>query len=151
MSAPTVRSTTLSEEALRHPRSLRAFRIATVLAAIYLGISVLTMGAVVLLRDDASIVNAAVWIRGSIVVVSALVTFAIMRRTARGSRRAYLRLRIISAAMVVAITVIILLPGTFPLWMKIEQGGCGLLLLGIVVIVNGRHLRSLFRGHAEGA
>jgi hypothetical protein len=46
--------------------------------------------------------------------------------------------------MVAAIAVIIALPGTFPLWMKIEQGVCGLILLGVVVIVNGRHLRSLF-------
>ena len=46
--------------------------------------------------------------------------------------------------MVVAIAVIIVLPGTFPLWMKIEQGACGLLLAGVVVIVNGGHMRSLF-------
>ena len=46
--------------------------------------------------------------------------------------------------MVVAIAVIIALPGTFPLWMKIEQGVCGLILIGVAVIVNGRHMRSLF-------
>ena len=46
--------------------------------------------------------------------------------------------------MVAAIAVIITLPGTFPLWMKIEQGVCGLILLGVVLIVNGRRLRSLF-------
>ena len=40
--------------------------------------------------------------------------------------------------------MIIALPGTFPLWMKIEQGVCGFLLIGVVAIVNGRHLRSLF-------
>ena len=42
--------------------------------------------------------------------------------------------------------VIIALPGTFPLWMKVEQGVCGFLLLGVIGIVNGRHLRSLFAG-----
>jgi hypothetical protein len=46
--------------------------------------------------------------------------------------------------MLVAIAVIIALPGTFPLWMKIEQGVCGLLLLGVVLVVNGKHLRSAF-------
>ncbi len=40
--------------------------------------------------------------------------------------------------------VIIALPGTFPLWMKIEQGVCGLLLIGVAVLVNGKHLRSSF-------
>jgi len=48
--------------------------------------------------------------------------------------------------MLVAIVVIIALPGTFPLWMKFEQGVCGLLLLGVALIVNGKHLRSVFTG-----
>jgi hypothetical protein len=46
--------------------------------------------------------------------------------------------------MVVAIAVIIAIPGTFPLWMKIEQGVCGLVLVGVVVQVNSRRVRSLF-------
>ena len=46
--------------------------------------------------------------------------------------------------MVAAIAVIIAVPGTFPLRMKIEQGVCGLILVGVVVLVNGKHLRSLF-------
>jgi archaellum biogenesis protein FlaJ (TadC family) len=78
------------------------------------------------------------------VVASALLTFSFTVRAARGSRRAFLRLRLISAIMVVAIVVIIALPGTFPVWMKIEQGGCGLLLLGVVGLVNGGHLRARF-------
>jgi hypothetical protein len=114
------------------------------LAGGYLGISVLTLVAIAVLRDDAAAVNAAVWIRGTIVVASASLTFAFAVRAARGSRRAYLRLRIVSAVMLVAIAVIIVLPGTFPLWMKIEQGACGLLLTGVVVVVNGRRIRSLF-------
>jgi hypothetical protein len=63
-------------------------------------------------------------------------------RTARGSRRAYLRLRIASAIMLAAIVVIIAIPGSFPLWMKIEQGACGLIPLGVVAIVYGRQLRA---------
>jgi hypothetical protein len=46
--------------------------------------------------------------------------------------------------MTVAIAVIVALPGLIPLWMKVEQSVCGLLLLGVVVTVNGRHVRSLF-------
>ena len=56
----------------------------------------------------------------------------------------YLRLRIISIVMPAAMVVIIALPGTFPLWMKIEQGVCGLLLIGVAFLVNGKHLRSSF-------
>jgi len=119
-------------------------RTVRVLAGCYLGLSVLTLAAIVLLRDHASVVTPAVWVRGTIVVASALLTTAFAARAARGSGRAYLRLRIVTAVMVVAVAVIVALPGTFPLWLKIEQGVCGLLLIGMVVVINGRHVRSLF-------
>jgi hypothetical protein len=139
-----VNTRNVAEEHLNHPRTLTAFRNAKLLVSCYLGISVLSLLAIILLRNDAKEVNSAVWTRGAIVVVSALLTFAFTARAARGSRRAYLRLRVVSAVMVVAIAVIIAVPGTFPLWMKIEQGVCGLILVGVAVIVNGKHLRSLF-------
>ena len=121
-----------------------ALRSTKLLVGAYLGISLLTLVAIVLLRNHPAVVDDAVWVRGIIVVASALLTFAFATRAARGSRRAYLRLRIVSAVMVVAIAVIIALPGMFPMWMKVEQGICGLLLLGVVALVNGRHLRSVF-------
>jgi hypothetical protein len=97
-----------------------------------------------LLRNNTAIVTPAVWVRGTIVVASALLTTSFAAQMARGSSAGYLRLRLVSAIMLVAIVVIIALPGTFPLWMKIEQGVCGLLLLGVVVVVNSKHLRSVF-------
>lgn len=132
-----------------HPRTLSAFRRLKLLVGGYVGISMLSLVATALMRNDTTAVNSAVWTRGTIVVVSALLTFAFTLRAARGSRRAYLRLRIISAVMVAAITVIVVLPGTFPLWMKIEQGVCGVFLIGIAAIVNSQHLRSLFAAPAE--
>jgi hypothetical protein len=129
---------------LQEVNNSKAFSLLKALLAGYLTVSGLTLAAIVLLRHDASIVNPAVWIRGTIVAASSLLTLALAVRTARGSRRAYLRLRIITAVMPVAILVIIALPGTFPLWMKVEQAVCGLLLLGVVAIVNGRQLRALF-------
>jgi len=128
----------------QHPRNLTAFRSMRLLVGGYLSLSALTLVAIVLLRNDASMVNAAVWIRGTVVVVSAAAMFAFTVRAVGGSRAAYRRVRIISAVMVVAIAVIIALPGTFPLWMKIEQGACGLILVGVIVVVNGKPLRSLF-------
>ncbi|MEI8406918.1 MULTISPECIES: hypothetical protein [unclassified Kribbella] len=131
---------------VRQPRSAAALRSVKVLVGAYLGISVLTLAGIIALRHNAAAVNDAVWTRGSIVVASALLTFAFARRAAGGSRKAFLRLRIISAIMLVAIVVIVALPGTFPLWMKFEQGICGLLLLGVALLVNGKHLRSVFTG-----
>ena len=66
------------------------------------------------------------------------------RRAACGASRMYLRLRLVSAIMVVAIVAIIAVPGAFPVWMKIEQGACGILLIGVVAIVNSKPVRSLF-------
>jgi hypothetical protein len=43
------------------------------------------------------------------------------------------------------------LPGTFPLWMKVEQGVCGFLLPGVIGIVNGRRLRSLREAERSSA
>jgi len=73
-----------------------------------------------------------------------VLTLAFAAGAARGSRGAYRRLRVITAVMPVAIVVIIALPGTFPLWMKVEQAVCGVLLLGVVAVVNGRVMRASF-------
>lgn len=132
------------EAHLNHPQSQRALRSVRVLVSGYLGISALTLVAIILLRDNSAVVTPAVWIRGTIVVGSALLTTLFVAQMARSSRSGYLRLRIVSAVMLVAIVTIIALPDPFPLWLKIEQGVCGLLLLGVVVIVNGKRLRSAF-------
>jgi hypothetical protein len=112
-----------------------ALRTAQLLVRGYLAVSVLTLVAIILLRRHASIVTPAVWIRGTIVTASALLATVFAARAARGSRGAYRRLRIICAVMVVAIVVIIALPGTFPIWMKIEQGVCGALLIGVSLVL----------------
>ena len=131
-------------ELLDHPETRTALRRLKLLVRGYLTVSVVTLVAIVLLRNHSGVVNSAVWIRGTIVVASALVTTALTARAARGSRGAYRRLRIISAVMVVAIVAIIAAPGPFPLWMKADQAVCGLALIGVAVIANGPRLRSLF-------
>ncbi|MER7002126.1 hypothetical protein ABT297_03640 [Dactylosporangium sp. NPDC000555] len=103
-----------------------------------LGLSPVTLAVIVALRHHPDVVNAAVWIRGSIVVASAALTNVF---AARGDVR---RLRIVAIVMVVAIVVIVALPGPFPLWLKLEQVACGLLLLGMIVTLP----RKLRRGEA---
>lgn len=134
----------ITEEHLNHPQAQTAFRSVKLLVGCYLGLSILTLAAIILLRNNTAIVIPAVWIRGTIVAASALLTTFFAAQMARGSQRGYFRLRLVSAIMFVAIVVIIALPGLFPLWMKIEQGVCGLLLFGVVVVVNDKHLRSMF-------
>jgi hypothetical protein len=128
----------------QHPDTRRAFCTVRLLVLAYLGLSVVTLAAAIALRDHHTLVNPAVLVRGTIVVASAALTLLLTVRAANGSRSAFRRLRILSAVMLVAIATIIALPGTFPVWMKVEQGVCGLALLGVAAVVNGRHLRSLF-------
>jgi hypothetical protein len=124
---------------------MSTFRGLKMLTASYLALSVLTFVAIVMLRHHPSIVNDAVWVRATIVVASAALTFTFAVRAADGSRGAYTRLRIFSAVMVVAIAVIVALPGMFPVWLKVEQGVCGLLLVGVVILANRRPVRTLFQ------
>ncbi|MFF3005210.1 hypothetical protein ACFVTF_20635 [Kitasatospora sp. NPDC057940] len=129
---------------VNHPDTVRAFRTIRRLVSAYLGLSVVTLAAAYALRDHPDLVNQAVWIRGTLVVASAVATYLFTTRAARGSHAAYRRLRIISAVMIAAIVVIICVPGTFPFWMKAEQALCGLVLAGVAAVINGRHLRTLF-------
>lgn len=131
--------------AVTTPRARAAFRWMKVLAGGYLGLSVLTLVVAFVLRDNADEVNPTVWVRGTIVVASAVLTLRFLVSAARGARRSYLRLRIISLVMPVAIAVIIALPGLIPPWMKIEQAMCGVLLLGVALIANRDQVRVLFR------
>ncbi|MFJ9844027.1 hypothetical protein ACIRYZ_26915 [Kitasatospora sp. NPDC101155] len=129
---------------LHHPDTRRAFRTVRRFVTAYLGLSVLTLAAAFALRSHTDVVTPAVWIRGTLVVASAAVTLLLAVRAAGGSRGAFRRLRILSAVMIAAIVAIIAVPGTFPVWMKIEQGLCGVALLGVAVVINGRQLRTLF-------
>ncbi|MFE3877522.1 hypothetical protein ACFXPX_24405 [Kitasatospora sp. NPDC059146] len=129
---------------LHHPDTRRVFRTVRHLVLVYLGLSALTMLAAFALRSHTDLITPSVWVRGTIVLVSAAVTLLLTVRAARGSRGAFRRLRIISGVMLVAIAAIIAVPGVFPVWMKIEQGLCGLALAGAAVLLNGRQLRTLF-------
>ncbi|MFC9279164.1 hypothetical protein [Streptomyces collinus] len=142
---PTSTSASASESAPEPAPTGRALRPAKRLVGCYLALSVATLVAVFLLRDHAGVVDDAVWTRTVIVVGSAALTYTFAQGAAGGSRRAFLRLRIVTAAMTVAVAVIVALPGLFPLWLRIEQSVCGLLLLGVVRVVNGRDVRALFR------
>ena len=121
---------------------LAGFRPVLLLTGGYAALSVLTLIVIVLFRNDHTMVTDAVWVRATLVVASSLLTFAFARSAARGSKKGLLRLRIVAAVMLVAIVVIVVLPGLFPVWLRIEQAVCGLLLLGVTVLVNGRRARA---------
>ena len=140
---------TIVKAQTQHPRSQAAFGAVKLLVGSYLGISVLTLVAAILLRGNAAIAPIAVLVRGTIVVGNALINVLFAVRMARGSRAGFILLRLSSTIMVVAIAVIIAIPDDFPLWFKIEQGVCGLLLLGVVIVTFSKRVRSVFASKAK--
>ncbi|MGW4591889.1 hypothetical protein ACWEKJ_31610 [Amycolatopsis thermoflava] len=126
------------------PDAREKLHIARVLLAGYAAVSVLTLLAIVVFSGDPGIVTNAVWIRGSILAVASLITFALGVSMAKGSRSSHRRVRIIALAQVVAIIVIECVPGAFPVWFKIENGVCGTLLLIVVLLTFARTVRTTF-------
>jgi hypothetical protein len=126
------------------PIASAALRSARTLVGVYLSVSALAVVALVALHGHPALVNPASWVRASIVLVSAVLMFLFARGAVAGSRRAWLRVRIVSAVMFVAIVVIASLPGFLPGWLRVEQCLCGALLLPVVVLVNRRGVRTAF-------
>ena len=111
-----------------------AFRPVKALIACYCAVNLITLGIAFALRHHASLVPPSVWVRGTIVTVTSFILLAVAGRAAQGHQRAYLRLRIISIVLLVAVVAVVAVPGTFPVWMKVTQAVCGVLLAGVVVI-----------------
>jgi hypothetical protein len=120
------------------PALLRRVRTLT---AGYLAISLAAVGALLLHAGG----NAAAWTHGIIVAVTAGASLSAAIRAGRGRRGAYLRLRVLSVVVVVAMIVIAALPGDFPLWMKLAELAGAALMAVVAVTVNARPLREHFR------
>jgi hypothetical protein len=73
-----------------------------------------------------------------IVLVSGLLTRRFTAQALQGSRRALLRLRIVTIVVPVAIAVVIAIPGDFPIWMKLEQAVGFVLLAAVAALLNRR-------------
>jgi hypothetical protein len=110
------------------------FKPIKVLIACYIGLSALGFAAAVLLRDQPQLVNTAVWVRSSIVLVTSVLTYLFAERASRGDRRSLLRLRVVTIVVPLVIVGLIVLPDPFPVWMKVQQGLCGLVLAGAAIL-----------------
>lgn len=90
------------------------------------------------------------WGRTGGVLASAVAAYWLTARAARGSRSAFLRVRIISPVAPVAPVAIIaidLVPGVLPPWFIAMQITGALVLTPAAFLVNGSALRSAFPGH----
>jgi hypothetical protein len=125
--------------------SLRSrFRPVLVLLAAFLLVSA-AMEAVLITRSvSGTAVDGSVWVRCSLVLASAITVLLLAIAAARGSRLAWIRARIIAPVVVIAVVVIVSIPGFLPDWVRIEQGVCGLLVLPAAIILNLRGTSALF-------
>jgi hypothetical protein len=109
----------------------------------YFGIGLAGLFIGFLLRDQSHLVNSTVWIRNGFVLLSAGFLYLSVVRAQKGSRRALIRVRVLSIAIPLIIVVLVALPDGFPAWMKVQQVVAGLSVAGIAVLVNWPPARML--------
>jgi hypothetical protein len=120
------------------------FRPVLVLFAAFALVSA-AMEVVLVVQSVSSVrVDGGTWTRCSLVLASAVVLLLLGVAAARGSRPAWRRLRIISPIVVVAVIVVVSIPGFLPDWVRLEQAVCGALVLPAAVIVNLPRTAALF-------
>lgn len=113
-----------------------AFRPVLLLSAAFVAVSAAMIAYLGVASATGLGFDTAIWIRCSLVLASAIVVLAIALSAARGSRGAWVRLRIVSPIIVAAVVVIVSIPGFLPDWVRVEQAVCGLLLLPVAILVN---------------
>ncbi|GAB3615243.1 hypothetical protein GCM10027415_35830 [Humibacter ginsengisoli] len=121
-----------------------AFRPVLLLFTGFLVVSAAMIAVLVAMSVGGASIESAIWIRCSLVLASAVVLLLIGASAARGSRAAWIRLRIITPIVVIAVIVIVSIPGFLPDWVRVEQAVCGLLVLPAVILVNLPRMGRLF-------
>ncbi|MFG1957440.1 hypothetical protein [Nonomuraea sp. NPDC049028] len=134
-------------ETTNHPGIQRAFGKAKILVAVYGALSAAVLITVAILAITGHTVTSFMWGRSAGVLASAAVTYwltVLAARGARGARGAFLRVRIISIVMPVAIIGVDLIPGVTTAWFAMLQATCALAIAAVAFIVNGSRLRAAF-------
>ncbi|WNV86871.1 hypothetical protein [Umezawaea sp. Da 62-37] len=126
------------------PDTRQAFGTVKLLVAAYGAVSAAVFTAVVVLSITGHAVTSFMWGRASGVLASAAVTYWLVTLAARGSRSAYVRVRIISVVVPIAIIVIDLVADGLPTWFVVVQVACALAVGATAFIVNGSRLRGAF-------
>ncbi|WP_409182407.1 hypothetical protein F9C11_39335 [Amycolatopsis sp. VS8301801F10] len=99
----------------------------------YGAVSAVVLGAIAALALSGGEVSSFMWIRSGVVAVSAAVAWWLVSAAARGSRKAYERMRFVAIVAPVAIVGVDLIPGVCPLWFLLAQTGCAIVLAGAAV------------------
>ncbi|GAA2321205.1 hypothetical protein OHT20_09205 [Streptomyces caniferus] len=140
----TTSRTTAGPAHLDRPHIRRAFGTVKILVAAYGVLSAAVLLTVALLALSGHPVTSFLWGRSAGVLASAAVTYWLTVLAARGARWAFLRLRIISVVMPVAIVGVDMIPGVCPAWFALVQALCAVAVAAAAFVVNGAGLRGAF-------
>ncbi|MGW2813288.1 hypothetical protein [Streptomyces sp. NPDC001415] len=124
--------------------SQRAFGKAKLIVAAYGALSAAVMLTVVVRALTGHTVSSFMWGRSGGVLASAAVTHWLTVLAAHGKRWAYVRVRVISVVVPIAIVAVDMIPGALPGWFVAMQVGCALALGATAFVVNGAGLRAAF-------
>lgn len=108
---------------------------------------VISLAAVVfaiVMSGRSDLVNAVVWIRSIAVVAAAVILYGFAMLAERGRVWAYRRLRLLAYLIPCGVVLLIAAPGEFPLWIKIEQGVCGAVILAVAILLSRSRVRAAF-------
>ncbi|MEU6788889.1 hypothetical protein ABZ912_57740 [Nonomuraea angiospora] len=123
---------------------MESFGKVKILVAAYGALSAVVLATVAVLAISGQTVTSFMWGRSAGVLASAAVTYWLTVRAARGARWAYLRVRVISIVMPVAIVAVDLIPGLCPTWFAMMQAVCALAIAAAGFVVNGSGLLAAF-------
>jgi hypothetical protein len=140
----TTSHTTAEAAHLNHPHTQRAFGKVKILVAAYGALSLAVLIVVVILSVKGSEVTSFMWGRTGGMFASAVVTYWLTVLASRGARWAYVRVRIISVIVPIAIIAIDSIPGALPPWFVVMQIAGALTLFPAAFIVNRSELRAAF-------
>ena len=121
------------------------------LVTVYCAFSAVVLVVVVILSVMGHAVSGFMWGRSAGMLTSALAAYWLTGLAQGGSRPAYLRVRIISVVVPIAVVALDSIPGALPLWFAALQIAGALALLPAAFIANGRKLRSAFPKNASFA
>lgn len=107
--------------------------------------AVLLVGAIA----TASTLPVTAWNRVAAVVLLSLFYLFLVFRLGRGSSRALRRLHITVIIGIVGVALVVVLPGQYPWWMRVEQAVQLLLLLAMGYIIRRPEVRAAFPGWSE--
>lgn len=127
------------------------FRPALLLLTAFLLVSVAMLAALAVLTAGGSSQEVAIWVRCSFVLASSILLLLFALGASRGSRSSWVRLRIVAPIVVVAVVVIVAIPGFLPDWVRVEQALCGVLVLPVAILANLPRARALYPGRRVGA